>query len=65
MMVERKIESSLEQANILKAFCDWRDFDKLKIVQFADFIIVMPKDKDIDEFLKYWKIHTEDLNNDL
>ena len=59
-LIERKIESSLEQANVLKSFCDWRDFDKLKITQFADFIIVMPKDKTIDEFLRYWKIYTTD-----
>lgn len=58
-MIERKVESSLEQANVLKGFCDWRNFDKLEITQFADFIIIMPKGQTIEQFMKYWEIHSQ------
>lgn len=50
-------ESALQQANIIKSFCDWRKFEELEITQFADYIFIRPKKGTIDKLMEYWNIY--------
>lgn len=57
--MEKLSYTTIEEANMIKHFLDKYTFNTLEILQFADFIFIMPKGntmKNVKTLTKYLKI---------